>query len=354
MRNALIVLSLGILFSINTIAQTPLPVNKSLIVKLTATWCGPCGTNGFPTSEELIADMNNDAFFIATYSSNYPYWDDNDLYCLTGQYWDQQLYWGGIPAFSCNFKDKSQNAQTNIDVYNNVYAEINNFKNKPVVASTGYTLEKIGNTLNVATRTRFWADATGEYYIQPYIVEDSVEHSQNGQTDSTHTVPHRYVLRGVMATEGWGDQIASGSITANQTFDKSFTFTVTNTTWNINKLRAAVIIFKKIGSIYTYVNGNDLYDWATKVKDVNVVNNISLYPNPATSYTEIGFNTSRPTQANITVTDMLGHVVYANNTHFAAGENEYRIDLSNFAAGFYTATINTDGGTVSKYFSVIR
>jgi hypothetical protein len=355
MKKLLLIIALGIIFLLNAKAQTPLPVNKSLIVKLTATWCGPCGTQGFPQSEELIANMNNDAFFIATYSSGYTSWHDSDFFCMAAQYWDQQLYWGGIPAFSCNFKDKSQFAQTNIDIDNGVYDEIDNFKAKPVIASTGYTLEKLGNTLNVVTRTKFWADASGDYYLVPCIVEDSVEHSQNGQTDTTHTVPHRFVLREVMTSTGWGDLIASGNITANQTFDKSFSFTVTNPTWNVNRLRVAVILFKKTGTIYTYANGNDLYDWATNVKDANALNNISLYPNPATNYTEIGFTTTKAVHVNIAVTDMLGHIVYTdNNVHFAAGENEYHFNLGGFAPGFYTATINSEAGSVSKYFSVVK
>ncbi len=69
-------------------------------------------------------------------------------------------------------------------------------------------------------------------------------------------------------------------------------------------------------------------------------NSIKLFPNPSTGI----FTISIPEDANITVNDILGKVIYTNKVK--AGNNT--IDISNYQAGIYLLNIANENGSVTK------
>ncbi len=70
------------------------------------------------------------------------------------------------------------------------------------------------------------------------------------------------------------------------------------------------------------------------------VNNVNVYPNPSTGI----FNISIQEDANITVNDILGKVIYSNIVK--AGNNT--IDISNYQSGIYLLNISNENGSVNK------
>lgn len=114
----------------------------------------------------------------------------------------------------------------------------------------------------------------------------------------------------------------------------------------------AYIIFRNISNI-----GNNLWiddlDLATGINEITNLSNLSIFPNPASSsFTVVAqFNTSQ--QGKISVTDMLGQIVYQHNFENTQLVNE-RINTRSFATGIYNVMIETSEGVASKKVSVIN
>ena len=49
------------------------------------------------------------------------------------------------------------------------------------IAQTGLLVEADGNTITVQTKTRFFQDATGDFYLGLYVIERSVIATQASQ-----------------------------------------------------------------------------------------------------------------------------------------------------------------------------
>lgn len=345
-------LFMAALAGITANAQNPLQVNKGMITKITATWCGPCGEWGWTMLETMIADKGSKNLVMTMYPSNSTSDNDKDFYSQIAADWKTHLDFGHsiYPTFGSNFKDHtgphydaSAGTLNSGAIQSDIYADVDAFDAAPVVASTGYTYELIGNTINVKTKTKFWQAASGEYYVLPIIIENGTAHIQNVQGTGVVTKNHHNVMRASMAATSYGDQIASGSITANQTFTKDYSFTITDASWDKTKLKVNVLLLKKNGSNYDYVNGNDIYEWATSVKDINSIKNVAVYPNPANGYTDVSFATKESATINISVIDALGKIVFnSGNIHTTQPDNIYRISTSNMPTGVYNVIISTE------------
>ncbi|MBO7082773.1 MAG: T9SS type A sorting domain-containing protein [Bacteroidales bacterium] len=97
------------------------------------------------------------------------------------------------------------------------------------------------------------------------------------------------------------------------------------------------------------------YVWETPVQAVPVYNtvsenvngNISLYPNPASSYTML--NVNNMDEAVVTVTDLQGRVL---STFTAQGNEPVRIETAGFKAGIYFVTVSDANSRQTMKLSV--
>ncbi len=82
------------------------------------------------------------------------------------------------------------------------------------------------------------------------------------------------------------------------------------------------------------------------------VQNISIYPNPASDYINVVSSFSGENM-QITVTNMIGKVIdLVTYNNFSAGE--YKIDMSEFDAGIYYININADNKVISEKITLIK
>lgn len=349
-------------------AQTPVKVNSGLLTKISATWCGPCGSWGWDAATELKAATHDKAFYMGIFPSTNGSWNNSEFLNETAKAFaaDPVFMGSGYPSFAANAVDKSdQNtsggsvnvAATKADVI----SAINDFATAPVVAGTGYTVEKTGNTIKVKSKTKFWDAATGDYYIAAYMVEDGAMNRQNGQTsssDANDKTAHTNVLRGSMTGNTMADArgvLLVSNPTKDQVIDKEFTYTVSSSTWDMAKMKVQMIIWKKDGATYTYVNGNNVNEWVTSVDDVKGVNNLNLYPNPATDHVDVNFVMTQGTDVTINVTDAMGRTVYTSGSiNVNAGETVYTIPTANFATGTYNVSVISDNGVSTKRVAIAK
>lgn len=347
----LILLMLASAVAGNANAQTAVKQNRGMIGKISATWCGPCGSWGWDLMNKMIHNNETNAFPISIFPDNRDLnWKNTDFYNATNVALADMITLSGFPSFSANAVDKSDahSTQQGVDtgaVRADVNAALSAFASAPVVASTGYTYKIEGNKLEVVTKTQFWQAANGTYNVAVYLLEDAM-HIQNAQ--GTAPVQHHGVLRASFSAGVFGEQIATGSVNANQTFDKTFTYTLSGkglTEWDKTKFHPIVVIWKQNGTKWDYVNGNERYGYVTSVSTLNDISNLAMYPNPAMDQTTIALNLDNDHKVNINMTDAMGRTVYTSGTlQFYTGKNIHQLNTSNLAAGLYNVTISPDNG----------
>lgn len=321
-----------LLLSLAIFAQIPPNKNLGIVNKTTATWCGPCGSWGWTLFEDIITDNHANAICMGTYGDA-----ASDLVNQTAEDFYADFCQGaGWPAFNAIGINRTAYAAGGgiypTTTQTNVKATIDSFVTTPVVASTGYTYTIVGNALNVNTTTKFWSAANGDYYVNVYLVEDGVMNVQNGQTG---VVAHHEVLRGgVNGT--WGQNLVNGAITANQTFNKTFTYTIP-AGWDKWKTKVVTMIWKKVGSDYQFVNANNVSNNPVGVNTIEEAGNIRLYPNPATNFAILSIDVAEASDISYVVTDFTGKSVSAKS-------------IKNVQYGVYNEKINTEALTPGTYF----
>jgi hypothetical protein len=79
---------------------------------------------------------------------------------------------------------------------------------------------------------------------------------------------------------------------------------------------------------------------------------LAVFPNPTEGRVNVNLNLPAATKANITVTNILGAVVYQGTHAFAAGTQTATLDLSDLAQGTYTLNILADGMTATRKVTI--
>jgi len=89
-------------------------------------------------------------------------------------------------------------------------------------------------------------------------------------------------------------------------------------------------------------------------KEVNAIQNLSVYPNPSNSGNsfQVSFLSNTVTKGSVEVLDLNGKVVYNENSRaFSNGMNTVSVDAT-LAAGVYMVVVNTSNGSQSSKFVV--
>lgn len=225
--------------------------NTSVIHKFTGTNCYYCGDWGWPMFTDIINEHHGiDAVCIGSYSQNqfaalliHPFATAMDKRLPVTK---------GYPTFASNFYDAWTGANTLQGMKDNVNNKVNEHKAAPVVVNSGLTYKVEGDNIIVNTRTKFFKDANGEYNVSVIILEDGVIANQAGPNGGPNA-SHHLVLR---ASNGdWGNTILSGTATAGTTFDKEITI-AKHASWNMDKVQVAILIWKKNGNKWDFVNAH--------------------------------------------------------------------------------------------------
>ena len=219
--------------------------NMAAIGKVTATWCGPCGSWGFPKFAQWETDYSGKAVLMAFKDNLIPGGKSEDLYSEI----DDQFKMGvtGVPTFWANFKKTSSEAD--------VIADHNA---SPVIVNSNYDMSVSGNKVNLKTTTKFFKDVEGEYLLAPYMIVEGIVGNQNGHPDGANTVHHKFVADVAKPTttstvENWGYKIGSGKIKAGHTVTLEFEAD-RDPSWNKSDISFGLIMVKEQGDSLVFVN----------------------------------------------------------------------------------------------------
>ncbi|MBO4489302.1 MAG: C10 family peptidase [Bacteroidales bacterium] len=91
------------------------------------------------------------------------------------------------------------------------------------------------------------------------------------------------------------------------------------------------------------------YFTLTGIEENSGIEDLSVYPNPATDYLFVKFNVAEPTLITCKLMDATGKVLSMENMDAFSGENTHSIQTSSLATGFYLLEIDTPTGkTIRK------
>jgi hypothetical protein len=333
--------------ALSSIAQTPIKKSISLVHKITATWCGPCGDWGWTAANSIISGTTDKALYIGLFASPSSSFGNTDFYNSTAATLSSQFAAeDGIPEFGVNGISSTQNFTTGVE--SDCISKATTFAATVPTASAASNMSVNGSVVNVNAKVQFWAATSGEYYLAAYIVEEGAMHIQNAQGSAP--VAHHGVLRTSMtATSAWGEQIANGSITENQTYSKNFTFTVTDPKWDKTKLKIYNVIWKKEGSVYKFVNAS-VNSAATSIDDVISSASLNVFPNPVGNMLHVNMDVVKSTTATFVITDVTGRQLNSNTTSLKEGTNHQTINTASLTPGIYFLDIQTENGNTQKKF----
>lgn len=91
----------------------------------------------------------------------------------------------------------------------------------------------------------------------------------------------------------------------------------------------------------------------TSITEDYLENAVNIYPNPTSGIVNIAVTFEQQREVKISVLNILGQVVTTLQPQTVA-ENNFSIDLSQFAAGLYMVHIETDGATMVKKVNLLR
>lgn len=342
--------------TINTAnAQIPKKVSTSLVHKITATWCGPCGSWGWTLANDVIAATKDKSLYVSLFNDNGTSYNNVKFYTKTSEDLADQFTYSGWPSFGSNGVKRTGSPIYPSVILADITTAVNDFALVIPVASSANSMKITGNKVEVDARVKFWSATTGDYYLAAYLIEEGALNAQNGQTTATGSTSHHGVMRGSMSTSSWGEVVATGSIIKDATFKKTFTFDVTDATWDKAKIKVYTVLWKKVGTKYEYVNASE-NEAPTSINSISGINDIKLSPNPSVGQnTNISIQSTESQNVTISVLDMSGKAIFTSaNNLVSVGQNNFTVPSDNFAAGIYQVVLSSANGTIVEKLSVIK
>lgn len=316
-------------------------VQFSMITKITATWCPFCGTWGWDVFEELLSQNQDKAIVIANHYSG-------DLRNQTASDIADNLNSFGQPVFYLNNTNQNITSGNRESRLSEVKEKVDDNYEASVVANTGLTASLSGNILTVNTKTRFFQQAEGEFYLGVYIIEDNVIHQQASRSSMAN---HKNVMRGSVGTGSFGVQLASGTIDAGSEFIQEYAAEL-NSGWNTDNIKLATIIWKKQGDLYLFYNGYVYEGWQTtttvhenKVEgvDVNVFSDLS-----GMLHVQLELEKNIK-DLSIAMIDASGRILNSNHyPELFQGEFHIAWPVNHFSPGIYYLIFSNGKSSVTK------
>lgn len=237
-----------------------------LHIKSSGTKCPPCGGWGWTANEEIIKKADGHIIPMTIHGGWHSF--AGSFTNEESDEFDREFGSRSFPSFFApsgengTFEDQKEGAQTTADIVNKVLTVIDDYTagEQNPVANVALKYEISNNEIKVDTRTRFFEETEGEYYIAVYITESDVQAQQSGHPDGNPF--HKFVLR--TATDDhatFGVPLNQGeSIKADQLFEMSHSAEFPEGAWDKNNIHVSATIWKITGNLSKtigYVNSSD-------------------------------------------------------------------------------------------------
>lgn len=344
-----------------------MPTKKLCIEEATGSWCGWC-VRGIVYMDSLRTLYGDNVSLIAVHDQ-----DQMSAFSTNTSTYDSYISGmiGGYPSVVVDrrYTDDPSNLLT---IYNNDHAD---FGFADITLSTP-TISGTNVTIPVAVKPAM--NLSGDYRLALVLTEDQVHgtssawdqhnyysyQSQNqpltGQgvnyQNLTNPIPaaqmyYQFVARSITPATTGGTGLLPASMTAGTTYNYTFS-SVSFAGVNRHYMHAVVMLID--GSTGNILNTQNVaFDLG--VNNVAAgIDNVILFPNPASSKTTIKFDLDHYSNVMVDVTDVAGRGVYATSSEMNAGSQQLVIPTNNLAAGTYNVRILTDKGFTTERLTVVK
>lgn len=196
------------------------------------------------------------------------------------------------------------------------------------------TCEEITNMPNVWNATLTDGSQQGEKYLP--------------QTSCSWNVTHNYISGYAFTFPnfnlGYGDFVdVYNSSTNPHTLYKRFdSYNPPEGIYTVNFMRMRV---QFVSDNWDQGEGFTMEYYAlSSVEDYNGLEDLTVYPNPATDYVTVDFSLAQSGSLNVQLLDMTGKVLRQRGFECQQGANQLRFDIDGVAKGLYLLEVNTPNG----------
>ncbi|GAB4383350.1 MAG: hypothetical protein Kow0075_15450 [Salibacteraceae bacterium] len=323
--------------------------NKGLVTKITASWCGPCGSWGWDAFSDLVETHKDNGICMALYASS-----SSLFYTSAASVIADEIGFGGYPNFAANGEDQGVS-------YSNVSPIIEDFvDNAPVKANAAYEIAKVtDDSILINVKAKFFQNSTGTYLIAAYLIEDHVVGYQNGQGDSA---VHHMVFRGAFSEASNNFELTNQGASEGEEFTKTL-YIERDDQWDLSHVTIATVIWASDSlnpSDLIYVNGtnepqagdllsggnggdgsgddaddDDYKSWPVGLDEVQE-QTFNIYPNPVSN--NLFIEMSVMDDLKVELVDLLGKTLV---TQSFFSTNKAVLDMSAFPQGVYMLKIQS-------------
>ncbi len=327
--------------SILSFAQIEVPQEqRSMITKVSATWCSNCGNWGWTLMDGLVEDNADKALIVGAHYSGNLQTDESVAF-------GNNFNVNGQPKFVLNNTDIGANssniAAKRTEVADQVAA---NFTQSPIVNTGLEAMMSPDNQIVLRTNTQFFQATSGDYYLGLYVLENNVEENQAG---SVADDIHPNVMRKAFG-DTFGSSLASGSIDAGMSVEATYTMPM-NSDWNMDNLVLAAIIWEKVGDDYQFVNAHSVTEFvpfvSTNELEASAID-FQLAPTIVQESAIMTFDLEQAATASVQVFDTNGRLVQrVFEGQLTAGQQQFEIG-NNDLSGLYFVHLQLDGKILTE------
>jgi hypothetical protein len=217
------------------------------------------------------------------------------------------------------------------------------------IANAGLLLELDGSDLSVTTKTKFFQEATGEFYLGVYFVENEIIAFQASQGNNA---VHEKILRGSISNGSFGELLGNGTIETGTEFDHNFSASILD--MNVDHLEVITILWKKEGDTYMVINTNISTDFQQTSSTENALEQsitFEVIPNVVHEMSNISISSQNSIKrAKISLVTASGrHIetIYAGS--LLAGNSNFSFHkTTSLASGVYYITLESEEGILTR------
>jgi len=239
-------------------------------------------------------------------------------------------------------------------------AEIDAGKNAPAYASISANIAVNGNLVSgTATVTPYLTIPAASSKLRVHQALLQKEYNFPGAVTSQKNYYH--IMRKMFPD-------ANGTVltpTDGSAFNVSFTHTASVVAtpaqgsfdfWNAASLVYEYVVFvQDKDSKDILQSGSAMVTVPVGVVELKDNQQIGVYPNPANDFAVLGIKLSQASDVSVAIYDISGKLVYSNRAvKVDAGQNEIRINTTEFATGTYNVIVTTEAGILKDKLIIVK
>ncbi len=319
---------------------------STLITKISATWCPPCGGWGWDLFHDLIEDNEAKATLMAVHHSG-------ELLTATSGALANNFMISGQPQFYLGNERQTIGSSTAATKRVEIQTAVDDIAEQAPIVNTGLIplFYSDDNLIRVTTKTEFFQDADANYYLGLYIVNDGYVGFQENQGSNAE---HEKVLVSSFTTSHFGEQLTTGAVTDGTIIDREYSIPF-EAEWPLESLEVVAIIWSENNGVFTYENSNVYTDIDIALNNENfmeAVSDLSIEP----TIMENGLSTinfdlfDAADYYTINIVDQTGRLVKTIfKGELGTGNHRFEVARNDLgAAGIYYVNIESAAGQSTR------